>query len=296
MFGGVQGRFDRAFTLIELLVVVSVIALLIALLMPALSATRNATRSTACLSNLRQLGIAMQTYTRDNQGWLPAGPADQLLYMRFDSATAAPEISREPRTGGGWRPVMETPWQWGGRRASWNYLQDEDGNPRAESQLRPLTRQIYRSATLDSPTPLFDCPTDRGVEFWDRPHAGAWKRDGLGGRPVHELVGNSYYVHLWGTAESGDANARDFKRRAGQVVLIYDAIFYYNYFTPKSPFLPDIPPAVRRKTWHSMDGAYNFLFLDGHAEQRRMHTLDPDHISGKGLVFAGYQRIMDYYR
>ena len=54
---------SRGFTLIELLVVISIIALLIAILLPALQAARNAARAAVCLSNQRQLGIALRVYS-----------------------------------------------------------------------------------------------------------------------------------------------------------------------------------------------------------------------------------------
>ena len=58
----------RGFTLIELLVVISIIALLIALLLPSLGAAREAARRAACLSNLRQAGVALTTYAADDAG------------------------------------------------------------------------------------------------------------------------------------------------------------------------------------------------------------------------------------
>jgi prepilin-type processing-associated H-X9-DG protein len=57
--------------LIELLVVISVIAILAALLLPVMGKTKESGRSTACLGNLRQLGLAMQLYVQDHNNTLP---------------------------------------------------------------------------------------------------------------------------------------------------------------------------------------------------------------------------------
>jgi len=57
----------RGFTLIELVVVVAIIAVLIAILLPAIANARERAREVTCLSNVRQLGLAVQMYWDDNQ-------------------------------------------------------------------------------------------------------------------------------------------------------------------------------------------------------------------------------------
>lgn len=71
-------RFDinmqhvgNAFTLIELLVVISIVSLLISILLPALHSARMAAQQSACLSNIRQYGIALSVYATEFDQWLP---------------------------------------------------------------------------------------------------------------------------------------------------------------------------------------------------------------------------------
>ncbi len=66
-----ESRKYAAFTLIELLVVIAIIAILAAILFPVFAQAREQARQAVCTSNVRQIGLALQMYTQDNDETLP---------------------------------------------------------------------------------------------------------------------------------------------------------------------------------------------------------------------------------
>jgi prepilin-type N-terminal cleavage/methylation domain-containing protein len=84
----------RGFTLIELLVVIAIIAILAAILFPVFGKAREKARQTRCLSNQKQIALAIQMWTQENEEKFPT--ADDKLWSTLNIAAKALQCASAP--------------------------------------------------------------------------------------------------------------------------------------------------------------------------------------------------------
>ncbi len=280
----------RGFTLIELLVVIAIIAVLIAILLPAVQFAREAARRASCLSNMRQIGLALHNY-ESTYGCFPVGCQECLP------------------------PSFPPPPGFKFKRTSWN------------ASLLPFLEQpaVYEQYRFDEPfdvaanlasagtvLPIFLCPSTattkrNGATTGDENGNGAWdKGDGLAFTDYGGLYGVSFNTPqilpahrgmmvydqavrmrdvidgLSNTAAVGECTGRDGSAQS-------EWANGHNVFDQR--FNNGINRSQNNELWSDHPDGCNLVFSDGHAKFVGEH-IDQNALNAI-LTRAGHEVVTD---
>jgi prepilin-type N-terminal cleavage/methylation domain-containing protein/prepilin-type processing-associated H-X9-DG protein len=243
MTAPMANRRLKAFTLIELLVVIAIISLLAAILFPVFAQARESARKTACLSNMRQIGLATRLYMDDYDERFP----------------------QTKQTDG--QPALDD-----------NAGQIE--NPDIGSMfamILPYIARIQATEDMMKTQGVFACPSDPNPFDPSCPDV-----INIGGPHVISYLVNGYFVWGMTDAGVGRpadtiifAERRSVPSPEGTQPAYCDDIFHPWFYLPINPLAPanemdEFDGAI--STHRHFDGA-NYIFCDGHSGWKRWQAI-----------------------
>ncbi|MGB0715249.1 MAG: type II secretion system protein [Phycisphaerae bacterium] len=309
------GQRRSGFTLIELLVVIAIIALLISILLPSLQSARDQSKRAACLAHIKGIASTSRVYEADDpQGWgIPVHPYQFLQDPNNPTHIGAYEW-------GGKSGIGETGFVEGPTSGEFANLTSKYGTFAGFGpSTRPMNDLLYPGGFKDNLRPtrdrngalmdtkleldMFRCAGDDG------PPRGAHCTDWVNNteRSSYDHFGTSYAANIF-MVRSGDnclQSNSPYMRPVTRIVTPARTLYYeenigrWAFTTKRQPACAldlngvDPGPTKTVRGWHGRDYTFNWAFVDGHADFKRLYVEGTEDADG----YAEHYRIerMDDY-